>query len=257
VISLRLEVPRQDHDYVIGELWEAGTQGVTEEGEELRAFFADDSAGGTLLERFRDFAPVLQIEEEHDWVADVEAQWVSFAVGERFWLAPEWRNDPAPAGRLRLRIHPGMACGTGTAPATQLCLMAMERWVRPGQSLLDVGTGTGILADAGGLLGAAPVAACDIDVEAAAIARRNLGNGIAVFAGSLRSLRTASVDTIVANLNAETLAANAAEFGRVRREGALIIVAGFRDDEGARVCRALKSEPRDRLEMDDWLCLVL
>ena len=66
-------------------------------------------------------------------------------AGERFFLVPPWCDDPAPPGRLRLEIYPGMACGTGRHPATQLCLEALERTVRPGMTLVDVGTGSGIL----------------------------------------------------------------------------------------------------------------
>ena len=76
---------------------------------------------------------------------------------ERFFLVPEWRDDPAPEGRVRLIMHPGIACGTGTHAATRLCLTAMERHVAAGDSVLDVGTGSGILADAARVLGASPV----------------------------------------------------------------------------------------------------
>ncbi len=75
------------------------------------------------------------------------------------------RRQPTPPGRLRLEIYPGMACGTGRHPATQLCLQAIERYVRPGARVLDVGSGSGILSDAARLMGAASVIGCDIDPD--------------------------------------------------------------------------------------------
>ncbi|HUS07110.1 MAG TPA: 50S ribosomal protein L11 methyltransferase, partial [Bryobacteraceae bacterium] len=137
MISLRLAVSEKDKDRVIAELWELGTLGITEETGGLRAFFEqqDDS----LLEAFAPFHPEIVPEIERDWEAEAQAAWQPFAVGERFYLVPEWRDDPAPCGRVRLRTYPGMACGTGAHPATQLCLQAMERYPLEGKRVLDVG----------------------------------------------------------------------------------------------------------------------
>src|ERR1700691_2629248 len=90
--------------------------------------------------------------------------WPPLCVGERFYLVAPWHAAvQAPAGRMRLEIYPGMACGTGRHPATQLCLQAIERYVKPGAQVLDVGSGSGILSDAARLLGAGVVIACDVD----------------------------------------------------------------------------------------------
>jgi ribosomal protein L11 methyltransferase len=149
-----------------------------------------------------------------------------------------------------------MACGTGLHPATQLCLIALERWIATGTSVLDVGTGTGILAEAARLLGAGTVIACDISPEAAGIARVNLPRSIGVYAGSLRSIRPASIDVAVANLNAETLAANCRGIRACIRPQGRIILSGFRVSESAGVVAAI-GRPALRLEQsEDWACLV-
>jgi ribosomal protein L11 methyltransferase len=260
LFSIVLNVGATQRDTLIAELWEAGTAGITESDDWVQAFFEEGTDPATLREQFRDYSPEIETVELRDWAAESRDQWQPFPVGERFYLVPEWRNDPAPCGRMRLRIYPGMACGTGTHPATQLCLRAMEQHIKEGMSLLDIGTGSGILAEAARLLGADPVFACDIDAEAAATARANLRKSIfnvPVFAGSVRSVRSGAIHTIVANLNLAELQAITTDVRRVLRDDGLLIVAGFREDEAERAAAVLGRDLRARYELDNWTCLVL
>jgi ribosomal protein L11 methyltransferase len=255
-----LAVPADDRDRVIGELWEAGTTGIIESEDWMRAFFDDRRPEPLLRDRLREFTIEFEQVEERDWVAESRRQWQPFPVGDRFYLVPEWRDDPAPCGRIRLRMHPGMACGTGTHPATQLCLIAMERHVCEGAAVLDLGAGSGILTEAARLLGGDPVFGCDIDHEATEISRRNLAASvfhIPLFTGSLRSIRDASLDIVVANLNAATLAAVAYDAVRVVRPPGKLIISGFREYEADGVARLFECEVVDHLELNDWTCLVL
>ncbi len=255
--SLVLWVPDAEREILIAQLWEEGTTGITEAANSLRAFFENDVDMEAFRTRFAQYEPDVIEEEDRDWVAESQAQWPPTAVGERFYLVPEWRDDPAPCGRIRLRTFPGMACGSGTHPATQLCLVAMEQWVQAEDSLLDAGTGSGILAQAAHLLGAKQVFGCDIDHAATEIARRNSQEfiyQIPFFTGSLRSVRTGAVSLIVANLNAETLRNLAADMKRVCTRA--LIVAGFRTDELARVEQAL-GQSVQRYEQEGWACAVI
>jgi len=240
-------------------LWEAGATGVIERdlpgGEvELQAFFHErvdlpESLGADAH---------WQEEAAVDWMQVFHDQWEPFPVGERFYLVPEWRSDPAPEGRLRLTIRPGLACGTGWHPATQLSLMALERHMSAGDTVLDLGVGSGILSEAAALLGARRVVACDIDAEAAAIAARNLkGLPVALFVGSVRSLKDRAVDFTVANLNAETIVSLAGEIARVT--GRRAAVTGFRerDQERVRAAALRHFEVAEVSEMDGWVLLVL
>src|SRR6185312_10980629 len=93
-------------------------------------------------------------------------------VGQRFYLVPEWRDDPAPEGRFRVTVNPGMAFGTGVHETTQLCIEALEDFVQPGMIVLDVGTGSGILATVARLLGAERAIACDNDPIAIEVAQQ-------------------------------------------------------------------------------------
>jgi ribosomal protein L11 methyltransferase len=255
--SITLNTGSADRDRLIAELWAAGTTGIVEDEDWVRAFFDEGSDRRALVKQFVAFEPRVEDDDDRDWVQHAQSMWRSFPVGERFYLVPEWLNDPAPCGRVRLRIRPGLACGSGAHQATQLCLQALEHVEVEGRAVLDVGTGSGILSEAATLIGASSVFGCDIDHEATLVARRNLDTmpvRPALFTGSLKSVRSASVDVIVGNLNAATLNLLAGEMLRVARS--TVIVSGFREREAEQVV-ALFSRPVQRhLEMDDWTCLI-
>lgn len=257
--SLYLHVLEADREQLIAQLWEAGTTGITEEPSGMRAFFAKDCDIATLLLEFADYSPQLQQEEIRDWEAESRAWWPSVEVGQLFFLAPEWNTDPTPPGRLRLTIFPGMAAGTGAHPCTQLCLRALERWVDPGMSLLDVGTGSGILLAAAHLLGCETLVGCDIDSDATVIARQNLSSmqpSALLFTGSLRSVHGAAVDALVANLNRATIRSLGPELLRVVKPAGLLVLSGFPEHESAAVQAIVGQSPCDRLHDSGWACLV-
>jgi ribosomal protein L11 methyltransferase len=254
LFSLFLNVEEAERDLLVAELWDAGATGITEEPHALRAFFSPEVNAKILLRQFADFKPSVQEEEDRDWVRFAQDQWQPFPVGERFYLVPEWRDDPAPEGRLRLLMHPGMACGSGTHAATRLCLMAMERHIRPGQSVIDVGTGAGILADAARLLGAKPVFACDIEHDSARVARNNLENAIGIFTGSARSVRSSAVNWAVCNLNSATLSTLKPELNRI---SAGLILSGFEDDEISKIIASFRRQVIEELELDGYGCIVM
>src|ERR1019366_8412729 len=131
-------------------------------------------------------------EANRDWVQWARDLLQPMEVGARFFLVPQWRDDPTPAGRFRIVVNPGLAFGTGVHETKRLWLEALEEVVKPGARVLDVGTGSGILARAAALLGAGKVYACDTDPVAVEIA----GSG---FVGSVDAVAPASVDVVVGN----------------------------------------------------------
>ncbi|MGH2538676.1 MAG: 50S ribosomal protein L11 methyltransferase, partial [Candidatus Promineifilaceae bacterium] len=119
-------------------------------------------------------APVFQELEDEDWAEAWKRHFVPFRAGRRLWIQPSWQPAEAVApAAVVLTLDPGMAFGTGTHPSTQLCLWALEELVWPSCTLLDVGTGSGILGIAAALLGAGRVLAMDTDWDAARAARAN------------------------------------------------------------------------------------
>jgi ribosomal protein L11 methyltransferase len=232
MFSIEIDCPPEQNDMLVAELWADGSAGIVElEPGGLRAFFEDDADRAALAGRFH--AVSWRQEEPQDWVAMSRANWEPLLVGERFFLVPEWRSDAAPEGRFRIAVNPGMAFGTGMHETTQLCLEALEKYVRPGGAVLDVGTGSGILAQAAALLGAGRVWACDIDPEAVKIARGNaLPN---LFIGSADAVCSGTAEVIAANISPETIARLAPELLRCLRPGGVALLSGFERHEGAAV----------------------
>ncbi|HOK47450.1 MAG TPA: 50S ribosomal protein L11 methyltransferase [Bryobacteraceae bacterium] len=256
---LHLETNAAEKDLLIAELWERGTAGVTEQnvpggGCTLAAYFEHRFDAS----EFAAYNPRWEAAENRDWIAVAQSLWTPVLVGSRFYLAPAWSDEPAPPGRFRIDMDPGQAFGTGWHTSTQLCLEAMERCVRPGDSVLDVGTGTGILCLAASLLGASPIYACDIDPAAVASASARFRSGgvpVGLFTGSVRSVRDAAADVIVANINAETLMALAPEICRIRKPQGRAILSGFSVRDAERVRRAFGG-CSETLEKEDWAALV-
>jgi ribosomal protein L11 methyltransferase len=201
----------------LADLYEAGTAGVIEHDDALQAFFEHRE----IAAQFGD-----PIEcPDTDWVQHTHEAWPPLLVGEKFFVVAPWRDDATPAGRLRLELNPGQQCGTGQHPCTQLCLEAMERIVKPGDSVLDVGSGSGILSIAAKLLGAGRVVACDIDPDAA--------RPVPFFVGSADAVRSNAFDVVVANINESVIEDLREEFTRVARKQ---ILSGFQDENGKWTC---------------------
>jgi ribosomal protein L11 methyltransferase len=257
MFSIEIHCSPGGQDMLIAELWGEGSAGIVElDGGGLRAFFEDDADRSALAFRFH--AASWRREEQRDWVALSRANWEPLAVGARFFLVPEWRSDPAPAGRFCIAVNPGMAFGTGMHETTQLCLEALEAHVRPGARVLDVGTGSGILAQAAALLGAAPVWACDIDPEAVEIARAATGPN--VFIGSADAVRPGTADLIAANISPETIARLAPELLRCLRPGGVALLSGFERHEAAAVAAELQRQggaPGEVRAKGNWALLVV
>jgi ribosomal protein L11 methyltransferase len=258
LFSLLLHPSPEREDFLVAELQECGTAGLLEEDGGLRAFFENGQDPKALARRFAEFAPELREETRVDWEQVTRDAWPPLNVGERFYLVAPWHAAvPAPPGRVRLEIYPGMACGTGRHPATQLCLQAIERYVQPGARVLDVGSGSGILSDAARLMGAGSVIGCDIDPSAVQIARERVrapapsGRVQEMFVGSIDAVRSQWADVVIANIDAATLESIAEELARVRQPDSILILSGFPASDVPE-----SFSPKDILRLEEWVCFV-
>jgi ribosomal protein L11 methyltransferase len=247
MFSLEIECDADDRELLIADLWDHHSAGIVElSNTRVRAFFEDTEDRKELLDLFPGSA--IRIEEDRDWVQSARELLQPMEVGSRFFLAPEWRDDPTPAGRFRITVNPGMAFGTGVHETTRLCLEALEEFVKPGLRVLDVGTGSGILAQAAGLLGATKVYACDTDPIALEIAR----NG---FVGSVDAVAAQSVDIVVANISPEAITKLAGDLVRVLRPGGILLASGLEIHEVDLVSSALPPAKEVR-QKGNWALIL-
>ena len=181
---------------------------------------------------------------EEDWAHAWKEFFPVLRVSSRLVVCPTWRSYRPRHGEAVIRLDPGMAFGTGQHPTTLMCLRALEELLRPGMDVLDLGTGSGILALAAARLGATSVLALDIDPQAAAVARENVRlNGleavVQVAEGGLDEALRAAFDLAMANISASVIVEMASALAAVLRPGGLLIVAGFSVESADRVSSGL------------------
>ena len=246
--SLEIDCDPDDRDLLIAELWEHGSAGIVElNPQRLRAFFEDGTDRNALLRMYPGAG--FRLEESRDWVQSARDLLQPIAVGQRFFLVPFWRDDPAPAGRFRIPVNPGLAFGTGVHATTQLCIEALEEYRKPGMTVLDVGTGSGILSQVARLLGTGSVYPCDIDPVAVTIAG-------GMFVGSVNAVAADSMDLVVANISPAAIVQLAPDFLRVLRPGGVILASGFERHDVDLVQKALPPA-REVRHKGDWALIVV
>ncbi len=186
-----LEQNRQYWDYV--------DEGLAQrmKGASRVKFYVPDSPEGRgqlrqYLAGLEEYEPQTVSLREEDWATSWQKYYQPIPVGKRIYIVPDWmRGRPVPEGRTPLYLNPGLTFGTGSHPTTQLCLELLEGTLRPGDRVLDLGCGSGILAIAALALGASRAAGVDIDPKAADVAFENAAlNGIgpdrlSVYAGDV------------------------------------------------------------------------
>jgi ribosomal protein L11 methyltransferase len=235
MFSLEIACDPGCHDVLIAELWDSGCAGISElDDYRVRVFFEDTADRSALLKEYP--GSTLREEQQLDWVQSARDLLQPMSVGRRFFLVPEWRDDPTPPGRFRMTVNPGMAFGTGVHETTQLCLEALEDYLKPGMTMVDVGTGSGILAEAARWLGAGRVFACDIDPDAVDIACCRVDN---CFTGSVDAVRGEIADLIVANISPEAIFRLGPELLRALRPSGLLLASGFEGQEAEQIQAAM------------------
>jgi len=201
---------------------------------------------------------------EEDWAHAWKEFFPVLRVSPRLVVCPTWRSYRPRKGDAVIRLDPGMAFGTGQHPTTLMCLRALEEFLRPGMDVLDLGTGSGILALAAARLGAISVLALDVDPQAVAVARENvrlngLGAVVQVEEGSLDEALRAAFHLVMANISATIIVEMAPALAEVLRPGGALIAAGFSAESAERVSGALARTGlvvERALADGDWRALI-
>ncbi len=262
-------MPRKSGDEaLVGLLSQHDPLGFEDAGKDLVAFFRDAGAARRAAEQLRARGV------RHDLTTDIpegdpleayRAASQPFPIGRRLWIEPgEPSLDPAPEGRICLRVPASRAFGTGSHASTRLALLALEDESLEGRAVLDVGTGSGVLALAAAALGARLAVGLDTDAEAVFVARENLarhsfGDRVRLFAGPLAACK-GKFDLVVANMlageilpEARRLLGGAALRGRVLLSGVTL----DREQSVLARMRTGRWKLAGRRREDEWISLCL
>jgi ribosomal protein L11 methyltransferase len=240
-VTLRLVVDEDQVELATAALWDAGVAGIEEraagngrgpEQVELLAGAPADRAAQVLAAVGSRWAAEVSPVVSDEWL-DEWRRWARpWRAGGRLVVVPQWVDAPAWLGDddLVVRLDPGRAFGSGSHATTRLCLAELEHRVSPGDRVLDVGSGSGVLAVAAAPLGAAEVEAVDIDEEAvratAANAALNGVDGVVRVSCTPVERAEGGRDLVVANIGAATLVALAPHLVRVLRPGGVLVLSG-------------------------------
>lgn len=228
--SILFRRPLDDEDALVAQLWEHGTLGIIEDDTGLRAFFEEDCDLAGL-----DGEVVVEAR-----VPSIRDNWEPILIGERFIVAPSWVEAPTPPRRFRLTIDSNTIFGTGRHESTQLMIEALEQHLREGDTVVDVGCGSGILSLAAQALGASQIFSCDIEPDAHAM-----------FIGSADAVRDATADLTLVNISARVIDALAFDLNRITKPDGLLLLAGFIDENPPKAF-----QPESVMQRGEWLCWI-
>ena len=170
--------------------------------------------------------------KEEDWANNWKKYYKPFKIGERIVIKPSWEKYDKKGDEIVLEMDPGMAFGTGIHETTALCVYALEKYIKPGDRIVDIGCGTGILAISSVLLGAEYATAIDLDSNAVRIAaenvRRNHVEGrVDVIRGNLLDKVEGRYDIAVANILADVIINLSNVIGNYLNPDGLFIASGI------------------------------
>ncbi|MGE7675902.1 50S ribosomal protein L11 methyltransferase [Lysinibacillus sp. NPDC094403] len=274
--SAEFAKPREDQ---YGEIYALNEADFPKDGVIVKAYLSESSflnetveeikAAITNLTNFNidigdNVVSIVEVNEE-DWATAWKQYYHPVKISERFTIVPTWEEYvPVSTDELIIELDPGMAFGTGTHPTTVMCLQGLEKVVNEGDTVIDIGTGSGVLSIGAALLGAKSVHALDLDEVAVRSAQENVAlnkvdDKVSVFHGNLLDTVKEPADVVVANILAEIIMSFTDDAFSVVKPGGLYVTSGIiaakRDDVKAAL-EASGFVIEEVLLMEDWVAII-
>ena len=268
--------PREDQ---FGEIYALSEADFPESGVIIKAYLSESSflietveeikAAITNLTNYNidigeNTVSIVEVNEE-DWATAWKQYYHPVKISERFTIVPTWEEyTPVSTDELIIELDPGMAFGTGTHPTTVMCLQALEKVVQQGDTVVDIGTGSGVLSIGAALLGAKNVHALDLDEVAVRAARENVelnkvSDTVSVFHGNLLDTVKEPADVVVANILAEIIMSFTDDAFTIVKPGGLYVTSGIIGAKRDDVKAALEASGfviEEVLTMEDWVAII-
>ena len=278
VIEDSMEFARERQD-MFGEIYALNPNDFPAEGVILKAYLPVTSFLGETVEEVKlainnlsnyginvgeNEVTISEVNEE-EWATAWKKYYHPVKISERFTIVPTWETyEPVSTDELIIELDPGMAFGTGTHPTTVMCLQALEKTVKSGDYVTDVGTGSGVLAIGAALLGAKHVHALDLDEVAVRSANINVKlNKVQHIAnvvhGNLLDTVEQQSDVVVANILAEIIMSFTNDAFQIVKEGGMYITSGIIGAKKEDVKQSLEAAGFVIVEvmmMEDWVTIL-
>lgn len=215
---------------------------------------------------------VISNKPNEDWSKKWKEKWDITRVTDKIVIVPDWLSYDDKEGEVVIRLEPGCAFGTGTHQTTQLCMKALEKYMKKGDKVADIGMGSGILSICAKKFGASSVYGCDIDEDVIDVAKENaVKNGEILLSepnsgeGVFFELNTADkiqekFDFVCANILHNVLAEIMGDLKNIMKKGALMSLSGILDEKKPVVLEAIKRENLEIIEeihQDQWTSFVV
>ena len=262
-----------------GEIYQLNPKDYPEEGVIVKAYLPINSFLGETIEEIKSAinnlivynidigkndVSVSEVHEE-EWATAWKKYYHPVKISKRFTVVPTWEEyTPVNSDELIIELDPGMAFGTGTHPTTVMSIQALERTVKKGDSVIDVGTGSGVLSIAAAMLGAEKVKALDLDEVAVQSAKLNLELNkvhtiVNVSQNNLLEGISDEVDVVVANILAEVILRFTDDVAKTVKPGGYFIAAGIIQQKKDQVKESIETagfEIEETLRMEDWVAFI-
>ncbi|MDV6377953.1 50S ribosomal protein L11 methyltransferase [Sporosarcina sp. GW1-11] len=273
------EEPDKERVDVYGELYALDKDDFPSEGVIIKAYLPVNSFINETVQKLeleieglREFSldpgrftiGITEVDEQ-DWENSWKQYFHPVKISKVFTIVPTWEEyTPVETDELIIELDPGMAFGTGTHPTTVLCLQALEKYLQPEQTVVDVGTGSGVLAIGAALLGAKNITALDLDEVAVRAAQENVAynhveDRITVLKANLLDAIEEPPDLIIANILADIIMSFSKDAYDLVKPGGLFIASGIIGQKRDEVRNDLMSHGFEIVEtvlMEDWVAII-